>query len=175
MAHLVVTGKTVSVVDPHSPSKLLGIDVIGANLDFEQIANFFIQTMATVTARYQAGQIAHDGNLGNLNQFLIVEKFLDIHKQLGELATEFLEVMLIRARKVGFRFFLVSQNDSVAALGITSNSGLLRGAERVELKRDLATDRRAAVVGWQKSNQFECDAPPLFGLSACSRRPIGHR
>lgn len=162
VAYLVATGQVVSVVDPHSPSKLLGIDVIGAKTNFEQIADFFMLTMATVSARYQAGQIAQDGNLGDLNQFLIVEEFLDIHEQLGDLATAFLKVMLIRARKAGFRFCLVSQNDSVDALGIKGNAGLLKGAERVELRRDLATDHRAAVVGWQKSNQFECDAPPLF-------------
>lgn len=162
VAYLVATGQMVSVVDPHSPSKLLGIDVIGAKTNFEQIADFFMLTMATVSARYQAGQIAQDGNLGNLNQFLIVEEFLDIHEQLGDLATDFLKVMLIRARKAGFRFCLVSQNDSVEALGIRGNAGLLKGAERVELRYDLATNQRAAVIGWGKANQFECNAPPLF-------------
>lgn len=162
VSYLVATDQAVSVVDPHSPSKLLGIDVIGAGLNFDQIADFFILTMATVSNRYQNGQIAHDGNLGDLNQFLIVEEFFDIQEQLGELATEFLKMMLVRARKAGFRFCLVSQNDSVAALGLVGNAGLLKGAERVELKRDLATDRRAAVVGWKKANQFECDAPGLF-------------
>lgn len=164
VAWLLSEGYNVAVIDPHSPSRLLGLDVIGAGLNWSQIADYFAYVMATVSARYQAGDIAQNGNLGpGRNQYLIIEEFYDIHDQLGEMAAEFLTCLLVRARKAGFRYTLVTQNDGAESLGLTGRSALLRtGTDRVEIKKNLQTGERSAVVGWKRSDQVECLAPSLF-------------
>lgn len=162
VARLAAGGEKITVIDPHSPSRLVGLDVIGAGLNFDQIADKLIEIMTTVSTRYNTGQISQSGNLPGLNEYLIIEEFLDIHRHLGDLAVEFLECMLIQARKTGFRFCLVSQNDSVDALGLKGNSGLLKGADRVEVIKDITTKERRALVGWKKSELVECEPPPLF-------------
>lgn len=162
VSHLVTHGKSVAVVDPHSPSKLVGLDVIGANLNFEEIADFFVETMAKISYRYETGRIAQDGNLGDLNTYLIIEEFYDIHSQLRDLAADFLKCLLVRGRKAGYKFILVTQNDSVQALGIKGDGGLLLGAERVELKRDVTTGERRAIVGRRVADQVECAVPGKF-------------
>ena len=159
---LVQAGATIRVIDPHSPSKLLGLDVIGAGLNWREIGDYFCHVMATVDARYKAGQIAQDGDMGGLNEYLIIEEFLDIQRNLGDLATEFLECLLIQARKAGFRYTVVAQNDTVEALGIRGNSGLLKtGTDRVMLRK-FPDGQRVAMVGRDKDEVIECDPPPLF-------------
>jgi len=162
VAWLISSGYNLAVIDPHSPSKLLGLDVIGAGLNWSQIADYFVETMAIVSARYQNGEIAQNGNLGEFNRFLIIEEFWDIQDNLGELAHDFLKCLLVRARKAGFKYTLVTQNDSADALGMHGNTGLLRGADHVEIKRDLQTSDRRAFVGWRKADLVECSVPGLY-------------
>lgn len=162
VSYLVAHNKSVAVVDPHSPSKLVGLDVIGASLNFDEIADFFCETMAKISHRYETGRIAQDGNLGDLSSYLIIEEFYDIHSQLRDLAADFLKCLLVRGRKAGYKFILVTQNDSVQALGIKGDGGLLMGAERVELKRDVTTGERRAIIGRRVADQVECAVPGKF-------------
>ncbi len=58
------SGAKIRVIDPHSPSRLCGVDVIGSGLNWGEIETYFLTIMATVQRRYKSGQIAQDGDLG---------------------------------------------------------------------------------------------------------------
>lgn len=159
---LIAQGKKLTIIDPHSPCKILNQDVIGAGLDFDMIRDSFTNIMLDISKAYATGNIAQDGDMGIQNRYIIVEEFYDIQNQLGELAVEFLKTMLIRGRKAGVKFCLVSQADSVAALGLKGDTGLLEGAEKIELTLDGRTEQRRATVGRKRANQYECKVPKLF-------------
>lgn len=163
IAALAERGERLTIIDPHSPSRLLGQDVIGAGLNFEAIGHTFIDLMLEISRAYADGTIAQDGNRGEANRYLIIEEFRDIVDNVGhDLAAQFLKVLLVRGRKAGFKFCLVSQNDSVAALGLKGDTGLLQGCERIELKVDRRHGNRKAMLGWRKAEQYECQVPTLF-------------
>ena len=159
---LVAEGKQVRIIDPHSPSKVVGVDTVGSGLNFDEIRNALVDIMLDVNRAYNRGTIAQDGDLGADNQYIIVDEFREIATHCGDVAKQFLEVMLVRARKAGYKFILLSQNDSVASLGIKGDAGLLKGAERIEIKLDRRTNNRRAFVGWAKSDQFEAKVPGQF-------------
>ncbi len=57
---------------------------------------------------------------------------------------------------------MVVQNDSVDALGIKGNHGLLKtGTDRVQLKK-LPAGERIATVGRDKAESFDCAMPGLL-------------
>lgn len=155
--------KRLIIIDPHSPNLVLGRDVIGAGLNFEAIRSCMLDIMHDISQGYEHGNIAQNGDLGKENVWLVIDEWRDILKNVGTLATEFLEQLLIRSRKRGYKVLLMNQNDTAKSWGLDGDMGLLQTCAKFSIKHDPVEETRQAFYGWTKSEMRELSMPNVFG------------
>lgn len=154
--------KRVILIDPHSPNLVLGRNVIGSGLDFEAIKSCMLDIMQDISKGYEAGQIVQDGDMGEANTWLVIDEWRDIYKSIGDLAIEFLEQIVVRSRKRGYKVLLLNQNHTVSSWGLAGDMGLLETCALFTVDHDQIAQTRKAYYGWTKSKLRELSMPGNF-------------
>ena len=150
------------IIDPHSEScEFIGKPVVGSGLRFSEIESTMLWLMHDIEKGYQEGNIAQNGDLGDDNRWIIIDEWKDILANVG-IAGEFLEMMMIRSRKRGYRMLIINQNDTAKSFGLEGNMDLLKTCARFSIDFDMIDDSRKAIFGWEKAKQRELAVPPIF-------------
>lgn len=119
------TGQVI-VIDPHSPSKILGVDVIGAGRDYVAIGQALASLVYLMTERYSQiarGEVA-TGQHDRLT--VIIDEWTGIARNIKD-AGELLAQLLVESRKAQIHMVVATHSDNVKTLGI-DGEGQLRAS-----------------------------------------------
>lgn len=141
----------IVIIDPHSPSKLLGIDVIGAGRDFEAIDRALQSLILLMTSRYTevARGLRGYGDFSRVSVF--IDEWTGIAKQI-EGAGEMLAQLLVESRKAQIHLTIIAHTDQVKTLGIEGEGQLRASFTVCRLIGGNGQDRRAFVDPQAKSD-----------------------
>lgn len=121
-------------IDPHSPSRILGYDVIGAGRDFVAIGDALETLILLMTARY--GEVAQ-GIMGYQEHERIsvfIDEWTSIRRKVPH-AGDNLATLLTESRKVNIHLTICSHSATVEALGLP-DAQIRKSATIVELTND---------------------------------------
>ncbi|NJN99277.1 MAG: hypothetical protein HC875_36875, partial [Anaerolineales bacterium] len=130
------------IIDPHSPSKILGIDTIGAGRDYGAIANALEALVLLMSDRYQ--DVKH--GLFGYGQHQPVAVFVDEWTSIGrevERAGEMLAVLLTESRKVNIFLTVIAHSLTNDILRVDNQ--IKRSAVQVELFGGNGEPHRAFI------------------------------
>jgi len=157
---------TVKVYDPDaSPTEWEGLNVVGRGGDFGAIdaamADDLLEMTDRITARATSGDNANAGK----ELCLIAEEF-PLLKDECSMASEWLGKIARRGRKPKMLLCILSQSDTVQALGIEGDGAIRTNFRYIRLGRFALAHakllKNTALTEWLKAGKYRClvdDAP----------------
>ncbi len=140
------SGKQIIIVDPHAPSKILGIDVIGAGMDYATIDDTMQGLVELMKSRYEdvkAGVCKHHEHSP---LFIVIDELTSIIDNC-QAAPQAIKDLLTQSRKVNMTMLLLIHGLDTKTLkvpsGIRSSSTLvwLEGGPTKPYKSFILPDR----------------------------------
>jgi hypothetical protein len=148
----------IVMIDPHSPSKVLGIDVIGAGRDYEAIANALQSLVWMMTSRYTDVAEGLMGYGQHARVSVFIEEWTSIQRKV-ERAGEYFETLLTESRKVNIHLTVITHSPNVDTLGISA--AIRKSAILVELIGGQGEPHRAFIHPNSKVNPDGSKARPV--------------
>jgi len=143
--HLITqhAGDQIIPIDPHSPSKLLGYDVIGAGRDYEAIGDALAGLVSILDDRYLdiKNDICKYGDHPPI--FVIIDELTSIQEKC-EGAADTIKTLLTESRKVNMSIVLLIHSLDTKTLGIPS--GIRSSSRLVWLEGGNGKDRAAYIL-----------------------------
>lgn len=145
-------------IDPHAPSKILGYNVIGAGMEWQEIGAALESLCLLMAARYQdvkAGTLGY-GQHERISVF--VDEWTSISKYVPS-AGDYLESLLTQSRKVNIHLTFCTHSTTVDVLGIDAQ--IRKSATIVQLTGGNGQPRRAFIEPASKLTPDGTKARPV--------------
>lgn len=130
-------------IDPHSPSKLLGYDVIGAGRDFPAIQDALESLVTLLSSRYNDIAAGSAGYFQHKPVTITIDEWTTIRAVIAS-AGDYLRVLLTESRKVNINIVLIVHSLTVEAVGVDAQ--IMRSATRIQLTGSHHESRRAYML-----------------------------
>ncbi len=159
-------GGEITVYDPDaSPEEWAGLNVVGRKGNFSAIASSMTDDLEELQRRIELRGEGGDKALAGLDSIIIAEEFPLLVSEV-EIASEWLIKHGNRGRKPKRFIVALSQDDSVAALGIEGQGNARKNFRFVRLGKFAVNHAKKlgdkAVEDWLKTGKYRCmveDAP----------------
>lgn len=133
----------IVVIDPHSPSKLLGIDVIGAGRKYDKIGQALESLVLLMQERYEDVAKGVFGYQEHPRVSVFIDEWTSIAEEVDH-AGRILKTLLTESRKVNIHLVLLAHSTTVPVLGLP-DAQIKKSAMIVELTGGNGEPHRAFV------------------------------
>ena len=127
----------VIIIDPHSPSKILGIDVIGSGRNYKAIEAALESLIQLMNTRYS------DLSIRQNRVSVFIDEWTGIRENIPK-AGELLKTLLVESRKVNIHLVVLVHSLTVSTLGVDAQ--IRASATQVQLYGSNSQDRRALIL-----------------------------
>lgn len=156
----------VIIIDPHAPSKILGVDCIGAGRDYGAIEGALLSLCELMSHRYDDVKYGLAGYGEHDRISVFVDEWTGIRKNVKN-AGELLGTLLVESRKVNIHLTFLTHSLTVDVLGIDAQ--IRASAKLVQLYGGEDEEYRAFILprtkiepDGKKSLPVEYALPGLF-------------
>lgn len=133
----------IVVIDPHSPSKILGIDVIGAGRNYGAIGKSLESLVLLMQERYEDVAKGVFGYLEHPRVSVFIDEWTSIAEEVDH-AGRILKTLLTESRKVNIHLVLLTHSTTIPVLGLP-DAQIKKSAMIVELTGGNGSPYRAFV------------------------------
>ena len=140
----------IVIIDPHSPSRILGIDVIGAGRDYPAIGDALESLVLLMTARYEDVKAGVLGYFEHDRISVFIDEWTSISREIKEAGNQ-LAILLTESRKVNIHLTICSHTLTVDGLGLP-DAQFKKSATLVEIIGGNGQPRKGFILPRSKLN-----------------------